>query len=67
MKGVQAADARHGYLLIPHLFPRDKQDKTAYWKNLDWQKAFTDGMQAADLPYSGTYKWVETRMLGCRT
>jgi len=62
MKGVQPADAKHGYLLVPHLFPRDKDDTTAYWKNYDWQKAFTDGMEAAGLPYSGDYKWVETWM-----
>lgn len=62
MKGVQAVDTKYQYLLIPHLFPRDKEDKTAYWKNLDWQKAFVDGMEAADLPYSGQYKWVETWM-----
>jgi len=49
-------------LLVPHLFPRGKDDKTAYWKNLDWQKAFTDGMEAADMPYSGRYEGVETWM-----
>ena len=62
MRGVQAADAKYEYLLIPHLFPRDKEDKTAYWKHTDWQKAFTDGMEAAKLPYSGEYKWIETWM-----
>jgi octaheme c-type cytochrome (tetrathionate reductase family) len=62
MRGVQAADAKYEYLLIPHLFPRNKEDKTAYWKHTDWQKAFTDGMGAAKLPYSGEYKWVETWM-----
>ena len=62
MRGVQAADANYEYLLIPHLFPRDKEDKTAYWKHTDWQKAFTDGMEAAKLPYSGEYKWIETWM-----
>jgi octaheme c-type cytochrome (tetrathionate reductase family) len=60
MKGVQAADAEYNYFLIPHLFPRDKDDTTAYWKNLDWQKSFTDGMKAAKLPYSGDYQWIET-------
>ncbi|MDD2317631.1 MAG: tetrathionate reductase family octaheme c-type cytochrome [Desulfobacterales bacterium] len=62
MKGIQPADAKHTYLLVPHLFPRDKEDKTAYWKHYDWQKAITDGMQAAGLPYSGDFKWVETWM-----
>jgi hypothetical protein len=62
MKGIQAVDARHDYFLVPHLFPRDKNDLTAYWKHRDWQKAFSDGMQAVGLPYSGEYEWVETWM-----
>ncbi|MFZ2631977.1 MAG: tetrathionate reductase family octaheme c-type cytochrome [Desulfosalsimonadaceae bacterium] len=62
MKGVQGFDAKYQYALAPHLFPRNKEDKTAYWKNLDWQKAFTDGMAVAGIPYSGEYKWVETWM-----
>ena len=62
MKGVQAVDAKNKYILVPHLFPRDKEDKTAYWKHRDWHKAFTDGMQAVGLPYSGEYVWKETWM-----
>jgi Zn finger protein HypA/HybF involved in hydrogenase expression len=62
MKGVQAVDAKYKYFLVPHLFPRDEQDKTAYWKNLDWRKAFTDGMEAANMPYSSEYRWKETWM-----
>ncbi len=62
MKGIQAVDADHETVLIPHLFPRDKEDQTAFWKNLDWDKAFQDGMAAAGLPYSGSYKWKETWM-----
>lgn len=62
MKGIQGADAVYGYLLVPHLFPRGKGDKTAYWKNLDWAKAFAEGMKTAGIPYSGKYKWVETWM-----
>ena len=62
MKGIQPLDAEHHYFLIPHLYPRDKEDRTAYWKHLDWQKAFTDGMEAAKLPYSGKYAWKETWM-----
>ena len=60
MKGMQAFDARHHTLLIPHLFPRDSKDTTAYWKNYDWDKSFADGMQAAKLPYSGEWQWKET-------
>jgi octaheme c-type cytochrome (tetrathionate reductase family) len=62
MSGVQPVDGKNEYLLIPHLFPKDKEDKTAYWKHLDWQKAFSAGMKEAGLPYSGEYKWITTRM-----
>lgn len=62
MTGIQPVDAKYQYLLVPHLFPKNKEDTTAYWKHRDWQKAFATGMQAADMPYSGSYQWVETRM-----
>ncbi len=57
MGGRQAADAMHNYLLAPQLFGPD-----GYWEAMDWQKAFTNGMEAAGLPYSGKYKWVKTVM-----
>jgi len=57
MGAVQAVDAEYRYLLIPHLFGKD-----GYWKTLDWQKAFTTGMKAAGLPYSGRHRWVRTDM-----
>jgi len=41
---------------------QDKEDATAYWKHLDRQKAYTTGMQAAHLPCSGKYKWIDTCM-----
>jgi octaheme c-type cytochrome (tetrathionate reductase family) len=62
MEGIQAVDAEYDYLLVPHLFPRDKEDKTAYWKHRDWQKAFADGMKAAELKYSGRYEWTTSQM-----
>ena len=62
MDGIQPADAVNRYLLVPHLFPTSKEDPSAYWKNLDWQKAFVDGMKAAGLDYSGEYMWVRTNM-----
>ena len=62
MEGTMAADFEHRTLMVPHLFPQDKEDPTAYWKHLGWQKAYTTGMQAAHLPYSGKYKWINTRM-----
>ncbi|SDU61953.1 octaheme c-type cytochrome, tetrathionate reductase family [Desulfobacula phenolica] len=62
MKGIQPVDADHDHIIIPHLFPRNKDDTTAYWKNLDWEKSFQDGMNAVGLEYSGSYKWKETWM-----
>jgi len=62
MKGIQAVDAENDYFLVPHLFPKNKEDKTAYWKHFDWDKSFTAGMEAVNLEYSGTYKWLETWM-----
>jgi hypothetical protein len=62
MKGVQAVDAKYDYLLAPHLFPKNKTDKTAYWKHRDWQKSFAAGMQAQGMKYSGKYEWITTNM-----
>ena len=62
MKGVQAIDKEYQHVLVPHLFPRNKEDKTAYWKHLDWDKALRDGTEAAGLEFSGSYEWKETWM-----
>lgn len=43
-------------------FKEGKEDKTAYWKHLDWEKAFKDGMNAVGLEYSRSYKWKATWM-----
>ncbi len=60
MQGVQAFDAQHKTLLIPHLFPSGPEDESAYWKNYVWRKAFLTGMEAAELPFSGNWRWKET-------
>ncbi len=62
MSGIQPVDAKHRYFLIPHLFPYDKEDKTAFWAGADWQTAFKEGMEKAKLPYSGEFIWVATDM-----
>ncbi|MGE4424437.1 MAG: tetrathionate reductase family octaheme c-type cytochrome [Pseudodesulfovibrio sp.] len=62
MAGIQPADAKNRYLLVPHLFPYDKEDASAFWKGTDWQAAFKEGMAKAGLPYSGEYMWVATNM-----
>ena len=57
MRGKQMADAVNNTFIVPHLF-----GPGGYWKTLDWEKAFVDGMKSAGLDYSGRYKWVETIM-----
>jgi hypothetical protein len=47
-------------LVIPHLFPKGKEDKDAYWKGYDWNKAIAFGMEYAGLKYSGEYDFIET-------
>lgn len=62
MEGIQPADARHRYFVIPHLYPYGKDDTTAFWKTGVWQPAIKEGMTKAGLPYSGEYMWVATAM-----
>ena len=62
MSSIQPADAKYRYLIAPHLFPYNKEDTTAYWKVVDWEKAIKEGMQKAKLPYSGQFMWVATEM-----
>ncbi len=62
MKGVQPVDSEYNYLLVPHLFPENKNDTSAYWKTTNWDKSLAYGMKKAGLDYSGKYKWVETWM-----
>ena len=56
----QPYDKVNNTMVIPHLFPKDKKDKAAYWKGYEWGKAIQYGMDYAGLPYSGEYDWVET-------
>lgn len=56
MTGLYAPDADNKYLLVPHQFRCNKEDKTVYWKHCDRQKTFTDGMKAACMPYSGKFE-----------
>ena len=57
MGGVQAADAKYNYLLVPNLAGPE-----GFWRTLDWQKSFFAAANATELAYSGKYKWVETTM-----
>ena len=57
--GVQPYDPINQMLAIPHLFGKDEN---AYWKSYDWNLAIAAGMDASELPYSGTYDFVESEM-----
>jgi octaheme c-type cytochrome (tetrathionate reductase family) len=58
--GKQPYDKINKTMTIPQLFPKGKDDKTAYWKMLDWGKAIEFGMKYTGLEYSGEYDFVET-------
>jgi octaheme c-type cytochrome (tetrathionate reductase family) len=62
VNGKQGYDPETKQLLVPHLFPSNKEDKTAYWKGYDWDAAFKAGMDAVNQPFSGQYEWVDTEM-----
>lgn len=56
MKGVEPADLKHGYLIVPKLFGG------GYFKHFDWHRAAKEGMEAAGLEFSGRIRFVKTRM-----
>ena len=58
--GKQPYDKINKNMTIIHLFPSGKDDKTAYWKFYDWEKAIDTGMRYAGLEFSGEYDFVET-------
>jgi octaheme c-type cytochrome (tetrathionate reductase family) len=58
--GKQPYDKVNKTMVIPHLFPKGKDDKNAYWKKYNWGEAIAYGMKYADLRYSGEYDFVET-------
>lgn len=60
MEGRQAYDAKNNTLVYTHVW--GPTTDTAYWKNFDWSKAITAGMEAAGKPYSGEYGFVDTYM-----
>ena len=58
--GNQPYDKINKNMVIPQLFPKGKDDTTAYWKNWDWGKAIQFGMDYAELDYSGEFDFVKT-------
>jgi octaheme c-type cytochrome (tetrathionate reductase family) len=59
-RAKQPYDKVNKNLVIPHLFPKGKEDKDAYWKGYNWNKAIAYGMEYAGLKYSGEYDFIET-------
>jgi octaheme c-type cytochrome (tetrathionate reductase family) len=52
---VQPYDTVNKVLALPKLVD-------GYWTDFDWSKAIAAGMKQANVPYSGTFGFVETRM-----
>ncbi|NWG31608.1 MAG: tetrathionate reductase family octaheme c-type cytochrome [Rhodocyclaceae bacterium] len=56
-RGKQPYDAEYKTLVVTHLAGADD---TAFWTNLDWDKAIEAGMKEAGLPFSGKIDFIET-------
>ncbi len=56
-RGKQPFDPVNRTLVVTHLAG---EDDTAYWKNMDWEKAIAAGMAAVGKPFSGKVDFVET-------
>ncbi|MFP4167439.1 MAG: tetrathionate reductase family octaheme c-type cytochrome [Desulfonatronovibrionaceae bacterium] len=59
-RGLTPYDPVQNNMVIPHLFPWDKNDTAAYWKGFDWDKAVEAAMDYAGVPFSGEVDFVET-------
>lgn len=57
MRGKQPYDSVNNYLIIPKLF-----GEGGFWKSFDWNLASKLGMEEVNLPYSGSYDFIETEM-----
>lgn len=58
-RGVQPYDPVRNTLVVPHT---TGHDENSYWKNFDWKKAISAGMQSAGLPFSGEVDFIKTQM-----
>ena len=54
-EAVQPYDTVNRVLALPKLID-------GYWDHFDWSRAIADGMKQVNVPYSGRYGFVETRM-----
>lgn len=57
MRGKQPFDPVTGHITVQQLVG---DNDTAFWRNLNWQKAIEVGMGAAGLPFSGQVEFIET-------
>lgn len=60
-RGKQIYDTENMTLVQPKLWSTTPGD-SAYWTDFDWNAAAVKGMDYLDLPYSGSYDFVETEM-----
>ncbi|NDP37907.1 MAG: tetrathionate reductase family octaheme c-type cytochrome [Rhodoferax sp.] len=58
--GKQQYDPVNKTLVITHLAGNDD---TAYWKNLNWEKAVTEGMTKGGVKFSGKVDFIETQSM----
>lgn len=61
-RGRQPFDAGNNTLAVPHLFPYNSTDTTAYWKGYNWTNSLIAGMEAVDRGFSGEVGWLDTEM-----
>ncbi|PKO80683.1 MAG: cytochrome C [Betaproteobacteria bacterium HGW-Betaproteobacteria-13] len=59
MHGKQPYDKINKTLVVNHVYGKDD---TAFWGNFDYAKSIKAGMDYAELPYSGEFGFIETRM-----
>lgn len=59
-RGKTPYDKVNNTMVVPHLFPINKEDKTAFWKHFKWQPAVQTGMDYMGLPFSGEVGFVDT-------
>jgi len=59
-RGKQAYDPVTKMIAVTHLYGADD---TAYWTNLNWEKAVGAGMAVAGLPFSGKVGFVATQSM----
>lgn len=62
-RAKQPYDKINKTIVAPHLFPKGKTDKAAYWKGFNWNTSIQYGQKYIGLPYSGEFDFLETTYL----